>query len=217
VSRKTIRYALLCDGSSDQALIPIINWALRELNPHLEVIAEWVNLGKLRNPPALSNLEGRITTALQLSECDILFVHRDAEKFSLEYRKSEVQGVWQRLQPEYPGYTLICIIPVRMTEAWLLFDEKAIRKAASNPQGKMAIDLPSPAKIEKLPDPKGALKDILRNASGLKSRSLQKFNYGRAIQLTAEFTEDFSFLRHLPAFRAFEEDLKALSATLGIE
>jgi hypothetical protein len=50
VSRKQIRYSLLCDGSSDQALISIINWALKEVNPMLEIIPFWADLRRLLNP-----------------------------------------------------------------------------------------------------------------------------------------------------------------------
>jgi len=48
----------------------------------------------------------------------------------------------------------------------------------------------------------------LRVASGLKSRNLKKFNPDKAVHLVAENIDDFSKLRNLVAFKAFETDLK---------
>jgi hypothetical protein len=36
----------------------------------------------------------------------------------------------------------IPVVPVRMTEAWLLADEFAIRSAPGNPNGTQSLDLP---------------------------------------------------------------------------
>ncbi len=196
--------------------MPIINWALKEVNPRLEIIPFWPDLGRLRKPPKLSDLEGRITAALEQAECDVLFVHRDAERISRSERKAEIEVAWERLKDTYPGQTLVCIVPVRMTEAWLMFDEQAIRKAANNPNGSVPIRLPPATKIERLPDPKKELKMILRISSGLRGRDLSKFADSRAVHLVAEYTNDFSFLRQLEAFGAFEAELRRLSATLGI-
>lgn len=71
--------------------MPIINWALKEVNPRLEIIPFWPDLSRLRKPPKLSDLEGRITAALEQSECDVLFVHRDAERISRSERKAEIE------------------------------------------------------------------------------------------------------------------------------
>jgi hypothetical protein len=57
---------------------------------------------------------------------------------------------------------VVCVIPVKMTEAWLLIDEKAIREAAGNPKGRQPLNLPKPSKTEELSDPKETLKPIFR-------------------------------------------------------
>jgi hypothetical protein len=104
-----------------------------------------------------------------------------------------------------------------MTEAWLMFDEQAIRRAANNPNGSVPIRLPPATRIERMPDPKKELKTMLRIASGLRSsRDLSKFADSRAVHLVAEYTNDFSFLRQLEAFRSFEAELRRVSTTLGI-
>lgn len=51
----------------------------------------------------------------------------------------------------------VCVIPVRMTEAWLLFDEAAIRQAAGNRLGRAPLALPPLDEVEQEPDPKSLL------------------------------------------------------------
>ena len=47
----------------------------------------------------------------------------------------------------------VLVIPVRMTEAWLLIDELALRRAAGNPNGRNPLDLPALKDLEALPEP----------------------------------------------------------------
>ncbi len=62
-------------------------------------------------------------------------------------------------------FDAILIVPVRMQEPWLLFDEQAIRWAAGNPGGKTALALPRLTQLESLPDPKETLYGLLVTAS----------------------------------------------------
>jgi hypothetical protein len=103
-----------------------------------------------------------------------------------------------------------CVIPVRMTEAWLLFDEAALRKAVDNPAGKNPLNLPRLKTLESLPDPKKILYDLLRAASGLKGRQLQKFKPNKFVHQVAESIEYFSPLRQLSAFQALETEIQSL-------
>ena len=104
---------------------------------------------------------------------------------------------------------MIGVIPVRMIEeAWLLFDEVAIRKAAGNPNGKIQIVLPELKTLEQLPDPKEKLHMILREASELKGRRLKKLNTHQCIHRITELIEDFSFLRQLSAFQILENKIQ---------
>jgi hypothetical protein len=94
-----------------------------------------------------------------------------------------------------------------MTEAWLLFDEKALRYAAGNPNGDVELKLPALSAVEDLPDPKKILNDCLRTASGLTGRRLRHWSSAQAVHRLADLMTDFSPLRHLPAFQALEDDL----------
>jgi len=62
----------------------------------------------------------------------------------------------------YRTVEVVPAVPVRMTEAWLLFDEAAIRRAAGCPNGSMPLELPSLKTSEDIPDPKTILHEALR-------------------------------------------------------
>jgi hypothetical protein len=57
-----------------------------------------------------------------------------------------------------------------MQEAWLLFNEGALREAAGNPRGSVALELPRVTSLEGIPNPKETLHHLLREASGLSGR-----------------------------------------------
>lgn len=77
-------------------------------------------------------------------------------------------------------FDAILIVPVRMQEPWLLFDEQAIRRAAGNPGGKTALPLPRLTQLESLPDPKETLYGLLVAASEHQGRRRGRFNPSRA-------------------------------------
>jgi hypothetical protein len=142
--------------------------------------------------------------ALYEYPCDILFVHRDAEREPREKRLAEIR----RAAGDAGVPVFIPVVPVRMTEAWFLIDERAIRQAAGNPNGETALQLPKVASLEKVPDPKKLLRDSLIRASEKTGRRLQQFerDLGERAQRVAELIEDFSPLRQLAAFKDFEKD-----------
>lgn len=199
-----LRYTLITDGSSDKALLNIIKWLLDDLYPKLPNKGEFADFGRQKNPPPKRDIASQIKRAQEFYPFDLLFYHRDAEnndKDIIINRKSEVyKGVGDE--------NIVCIVPIVMMESWLLFDECAIKKAAGNRNYKGKIYLPPLQKIEKETKPKDLLHKILKETSGLKKRSLSKFNVHQAVHLVAENINDFSPLRNLSAFKIFEEDLK---------
>jgi hypothetical protein len=104
----------------------------------------------------------------------------------------------------------IGVVPVRMTEAWLLFDIEAIREAAGNPSGKVRLDLPSLQRIEDLPDPKTRLHTLILEATELGAHRKSRFDVNAAVQRIPIYIEDFSPLRVLPAFSDLEERVRKM-------
>jgi hypothetical protein len=93
-----------------------------------------------------------------------------------------------------------------MTEAWLLLDETAIRRAAGNPRGQIALNLPNGAAVERLADPKEALSEALRSASELTGRRLKMLRVAERRHRVAELM-DWQLLQTLPAFQLLEREL----------
>ena len=134
--------------------------------------------------------------------CDISFVHRDSENRPPNDRKAEIGAAIAGV-----GHPYAPVVPVRMTEAWLLSDQHAIRAAANNPNGTVPLPIPARGQWEALSDPKSVLFELLRTASELPTRRLRKFRPEAARYRVAELTTDFSALRPLSAFATLEVDL----------
>src|ERR1019366_31747 len=142
-----------------------------------------------------------------LYPCDLLFIHRDAEKQPREDRISEIQQAVRRLSSDlFTSKPYACVVPIRMTEAWFPYDELSIRRAAGNPAGGGILSLPPLSKTEALPDPKLTLHDLLRTATELSPRRLKKFPPVEAFYRLAELIEDFTPLRRLVSFARLETD-----------
>ena len=205
---RSLTFTLLSDGASDRALIPALQWLLQE-HSSLDFQSQWADLrGRI---PSLRGLAARIEAALALYPCDLLFVHRDGEG---EPRETRVREIRESL-PQSSAVTAVCVVPVRMQEAWLLFDEAAIRRAADNPRGRIPLEIPALRRLESLPDPKDILQSLLEEASGLASRRLRRFSSAPRTHRVAELIQDFSPLRQLSAFQALEGDLKAVLTERG--
>ena len=151
-----IRFLLVCEGSSDAPLASHTQALLRQ---HGVAQSEQLvsHSGRLLRDKVRSGLE-------RFGDVDLLFVHRDADRAGADARYREIDRAIQ--QSGYGG-PWVGIVPVRMTEAWLLSsDEAAIRNAARNPSGRTPLNLPGPAAVARLADPKAELDRVLLAASG---------------------------------------------------
>ena len=155
-------FTLLSDGSSDRALLPVLSWALQAAGGVTLAQGQWADLGVVRG--RTTSLGERIHWAVELFPCDLLFIHRDAERQEPGLRRTEVEAAWNSVSSTVRAIPYICVVPVRMQEAWLLFDERAIRIASGNPNGSEALGLPRIEDLESLPDPKAALHEALERA-----------------------------------------------------
>lgn len=205
-----LRYTLLSDGSSDRALLPVLSWVLQAVGEVTLPYGEWADLSVLRG--GTTSLAERIQWAVELFPCDLLFIHRDAEKQPPRARYEEIESALESVSGPASRISHVCVVPVRMQEAWLLYDEQAIRTAAGNPGGVQPLGLPRLEELESLPDPKAILHSALERASGLVGRRLKKFEPRRRCFDVAEAAADRGFepLRALPAFARLLADLSVL-------
>lgn len=199
---KSFRFTFLSDGSSDRALLPILRWTLRQNGCRGPIQENWADLRDRRSGRDLAE---RIRAAINYFPCELLFVHRDAEAESHAVRVNEIRRALPAPSTPPPA---VCVVPVRMQEAWLLFDETAIRHAAANRNGRIPLDMPHLRQLESIADPKALLHGLLRTASELSGRRRKKFRVEQAAFRVSQFIEDFSPLRELSAFSAFEKETR---------
>ncbi|AMR27603.1 hypothetical protein A0257_11185 [Hymenobacter psoromatis] len=209
---RRITFTLLTDGSSDRCLLPHIQWAIAEAlaGESYQLDAQWADLRGL--PQASTELADRIRLAVELYPCDLLLIHRDSESQPYAKRETEITAALGELSASALPVSAR-LVPVRMQETWLLVDEQAIRVAAGNPKGRVALAIPRIGTLETLPNPKVILHTALRAASELSARRLHRFNpEARAFQVGDSIT-DFTPLRQLPSFQRFSVELRqALAA-----
>jgi hypothetical protein len=191
-STNSLSYTLITDGPFDAALRPIRT---------------------LIHPPR--GLEEKLLIAIDYYPCDILFIHRDAERQTRADRVREIQHALSIVSKHLDPPPHVCVVPVRMTEAWLLCDEQAIRTAAGNSRGCRSLNLPPLHSLEKLPNPKSVLYETIRAASELRGRRLSRLPAAEYAVRVAELIEDFSPLRHLSAFRQLEEEVIQMISEYG--
>ena len=141
---------------------------------------------------------------MKLYPCDLLFVHRDAKTASLQDRQGEVDEAVSAACRTVAIPPAIAVIPVRMIEAWLLFDEQAIRTAAGNPNGSVDLGLPRPIEVE-ISQTLKIYFTLILDATELGTHRRGRFNVRHAIHRIPQYIDDFSSLRDLPAFAALEE------------
>ncbi|MBI4626322.1 MAG: hypothetical protein HY736_24275 [Verrucomicrobia bacterium] len=199
-----VRFTLVADGPSDSALMPILTKLLRADPRVTEIDGQFAHPTML--PRVREGLAARAVAALSLFPANLLFVHRDAERERHDVRRQEIMETLRELLQVRP---FVPVVPVRMTEAWLLFDESAIRTAAGNPRGRTSLNLPRLQDLESITDPKSSLYLALRTACELHGRALTKFNTREAARV-ADLIDDFSPLSGLVAFQCLRQDLLAV-------
>jgi len=130
-----LRFTLTTDGSFDRVLLRHVSWILRRLlRNDVALQPQWADPGALPKKP--KNLAEKIRLAAELYPSDLLLVHRDAEGQNPLRRCDEINEAVRLAEISIP---FVPVVPVRMTEAWLLFDALAIRFAAGNPNGRVLL------------------------------------------------------------------------------
>ena len=207
-----LRYTLVTDGSSDAALIPILTWLLRENGVEYAIQSEWADLGRISRRKR-RRLDNKIYWSIELYPCDLYLFTGTLKESHVKTVSTEITTAIQRIVTPVPP--TICVVPVRMQEAWLLFDETAINQAAGNSSNRQSLNLPSINRLENLSDPKVQLYNRLKQASNLRGRRLRNFPVSQYARRVTQFIQDFSPLRRLSAFAALESELQQIIKQQG--
>ena len=206
------RFILLCEGSSDRALVPHLERLLVSCGA-TAAVGFAIPLSTVRDPGGGGSvLERKLGVVLAAeTEYDLLFVHRDADAAGHEARTREIIDASANMAL---NVNRVPIVPVRATEAWILLDEAAIRRVAGKPRGRQPLNLPRPSRVEQLADPKGALDTALASASGCRGYRLRKFRsrFGQHRRILLEQLPIGGALDHIPAWARLREAVSALVA-----
>lgn len=160
-----MRFLFVCEGSSDTPLADHIQRLLIRCGQPDPEGETWHHGLRVAD---------RIRQGLKAAGgLDLLFVHRDADTAGAEARYREIEAAVRDARQE--GMPWIGVVPVRMTEAWLLLDEAAIRSVVGKPGGRTPLDLPVPEHAERVANPKERLRDALLTASGNRGRRRRRF------------------------------------------
>lgn len=189
---RQLTFSVIADGGTDRVLVPIIQWAIHRLDPQVEILE-----------PEFAKRKGSVKEFLSAYHPDVMlvFVHRDSENRSLEERLVEFDTT--------EGSNIVPVIPVRMSEAWLLVNGPAIARAAGSSSS--VVDIPKVSAIENISNPKRHLDKLLLeaagNPSGRRRKTFKRSMVNRRVSV-ASFITDFSSLEDLRAFRSFQQSLQ---------
>jgi hypothetical protein len=159
----------LADGPSDLPLARHLEWICAEAGTPVTLTPLDPRFLRTTGRTVVERLEFLIE---QQSVGDIVFVHRDAEREPPHRRVAEIEAGRLAAGLDCP---VVPVVPVRMTEAWLLLDDAAIRRVAGKPNGRRRLNLPTPAEAERIADPKTRLRDVLTAASETAGRRRTSF------------------------------------------
>lgn len=136
----------------------------------------------------------------------MVFVHRDADARDDSKSAPWVEGIRGQLVDERWS-RLVLIIPVRMTEAWVLADGDALRAALGVSWSDEDLGVPmNPADVEKISEPKSTIRSVVDRLRG------------PSVDVHSRVGERVSLevLRRVPAYRDMETHLVESLASQGV-
>lgn len=214
----TLVTALAVEGKTDERFLPII--LQRKLE---QIIAQYaVKTIDVMEPMIITskqhvdNLEEKVVNlAREASGFHMLLIHIDADASSSDKALRErfdpgIQLVYQRkARGENFCQEIIPIIPVRMTEAWMLADAETLHQAIGTHVPVQSLGLPqNPHQVESLADPKEALKQAINRALADRPRRRRNL-YAELVSLHQSIAQAIPLeqLDKVPAFQALGNQL----------
>lgn len=196
---------LYAEGPTDERLLSKRGRGVADVLP-----VEPIDLTNV--PRGLNRAERILEAARRAAGSHLLIIHADADRQSrsavLQTRFKRGEDLVRRAHQEGQGVCdrLIPIIPVRMTEAWMLADSRALVAEVGEHPSRGLPNLPTnPRAIEAERDPKQVITTAIRQA-----RSHHQVSLGEIYEPLARRL-DLATLDRLPAFGIFVDDLtKAL-------
>lgn len=167
-------------------------------------------------------LSEKVKQGLELSDSpDLLFIHGDADddhNTATAGPEKRYEEIVRAVQSTSHSDRYVRIVPVHMTEAWLLVNPSEIRRVAGKPKGRCNLYLPAVQTIERLADPKTLLKEILSRAGSPKGRRRKKDFKERFGEHRRQLIENLPVggsLEYLDSWVQFRDDTITALQALG--
>ncbi|NVI91964.1 hypothetical protein HUX53_33025 [Actinomadura sp. BRA 177] len=200
----TLRVLFLGEGTSDSG----ITFHIRRIaSDHGYRVAVTDPLVERLPQPARRTVQAKLEAIRDMGgQYELVAIHRDADNAGRGPRHQEIQRAVAAVMPDVP---CVPVVPIRMTEAWLMLDEACIRRVAGNPNGHMNLDLPKWRNVETVADPKARLREVLASASGLTGRKLNRFRqrFPEHRRQLLERIEPTGPIVEVSSWQAFNSDL----------
>lgn len=223
---KALVLALYAEGRTDERFLPLIirrtaEQIILEQGKFPVDVSEPIVL-RIKEPKPPNRAACVLRAACQAKGYHALVVHSDADDSKPERAMAE------RLQPGFDLVSkekykacrqLVPIIPIRMTEAWMLADVKALQEVIGTDLDADGMGIPKKAKsVENDADPKKRLENAVRNVEKHHSRRSRRRRRIKLGSLYEPLGESISLesLKPLSAYRRFRNDLEKTLAELNI-
>lgn len=211
--------ALYAEGPTDERFLVQLLWRLCDdlcLNLHQQVeVAAVEVLPEAKSSLAGESRPGRILAAAESASdlWTVLFVHADADRDPAAARLNRVGPAMELLHARFPHRGVVSVVPVRMTEAWMLQDGDALRAVMGCTLSDKEWGLPgSDAGVEAIRDPKQMLEKVFLSTQP--SGPARRRGVGGLYAPLGERVR-LERLRLLPSFRQTDQELQtALQAQL---
>lgn len=199
-----------------QFLRPLLERTAKKLLPNIDVQAislDWVRVS------GLSQVEKMRLAAEKAYGSELLVFHLDSDHPTFERSVEErFRPGYEKLQieaekfPNHYNLNIVPVIPIRMTDAWLLADFNAFRLSIGTDYSAKDLNFPErPQQIEAISDPKAVFEQAVRTCS----RRRRKTIWPDEIWLTLAQKIDLALLEQVPAYRAFSERFAAILRQLN--
>jgi len=215
--------ALYAEGSTDGGFLPqIIRRTTRVIlsqhdRPDIEVPlpdSQWGKPAKIAK-----RVECILHAARKTAGYHALIIHSDGDDRGYEQTMAELfqpgkEHVLAASTHENVCVDLVPLIPVRMTEAWMLADPDALCTVLGKKLEARALGMPTKARlVEKELTPKKTLDLVIQMAYPHQSRDWKRFKAKLYRELGSEI--DLKRLNDLPSYQQFVEDMTTTLQTLN--
>lgn len=199
----------VAEGTSEAPLADVVESLF--LDRGASIVLSRPDFTRLGNVP--KDVRSRSTAGgrLRRDPPDVVVVHRDADNAGHDERLDEIRTA---LEGSLPESALVPVIPIRMTEAWLLLDEPAIRHVAGNPRGRAPLPLPKRREVERAADPKQILAECLLAAANVSGRKRQQLA-SRFPQNRRQLLERLDLCGPVRELRAWREMVAAIDSVVN--